>query len=96
MSGPAFDGLSYEEVDALFPAMISNGIVTSLLDILFLGITLLFVARGVSGGIEKVAVYLMPTFFVLLLGITIYGFFGGAMEQTFAYLFTFEPEKAHA
>ena len=93
VSGPAFDGVPYEEVEALFPAMIGNGPVTSLLDLLFLGVTLMFVARGVSGGIEKVAVYLMPIFFVLLLGITIYGFFGGAMEQTIAYLFTFEPAK---
>ncbi|MEQ5786792.1 sodium-dependent transporter [Erythrobacter sp. NFXS35] len=93
VTGPAFDGLSYEEVDALFPAMIGNGTATSLLDLVFLAVTLVFVSRGVSGGIEKVAVYLMPTFFVLLLGITIYGLFGGAMEQTFAYLFSFEPEK---
>lgn len=93
VSGPAFDGVPYEEVEALFPAMIGNGPVTSLLDLLFLGVTLLFVARGVSGGIEKVAVYLMPIFFVLLLGITVYGFFGGAMQETFAYLFTFEPQK---
>ncbi len=93
ISGPAFDGVPYEEVEALFPAMIGNGPITSLLDLLFLGITLMFVARGVSGGIEKVAVYLMPIFFALLLGITIYGFFGGAMQETFAYLFTFEPQK---
>lgn len=93
LAGPAFDGMAYEQVDALFPAMIGDGTVTSLLDLVFLGITLFFVARGVSGGIEKVAVYLMPTFFVLLLGITIYGFFGGAMQETFAYLFTFEPQK---
>lgn len=93
LTGPAFDGMTFEAVDALFPAMISDGLTTGLLDVMFLIVTLFFVARGVSGGIEKVAVYLMPTFFVLLLGITIYGFFGGAMEQTFDYLFTFEPEK---
>lgn len=93
VSGPAFDGMSFEQVDALFPAMIENGPVTAMLNVLFLGITLFFVARGVSGGIEKVAIYLMPMFFVLLIAITIYGFFGGAMNETFAYLFTFEPDK---
>jgi Na+-dependent transporters of the SNF family len=64
VTGPAFDGVPVEEVEALFPAMIGDGMITSMLDLLFLGITLVFVARGVSGGIEKVAVYLMPTFFV--------------------------------
>lgn len=93
LTGGAFAGSSVAEVEAIFPAMIGNGTVTSLLNLVFLGITLFFVARGVSGGIEKVAVYLMPAFFVLLLGITIYGMFGGAMAQTVDYLFTFEPEK---
>ena len=64
-----------------------------MLNLIFLAITLFFVARGVSGGIEKVAVYLMPLFFVLLVGITIYSLIGGASQETFDYLFTFEPEK---
>lgn len=93
LTGPAFEGVSYETVEAIFPAMIGDGLTTSLLDLLFLIITLFFVARGVSGGIEKVAVYLMPTFFVLLVGITIYGLMGGAVAETMSYLFTFEPAK---
>ncbi|MFN4039779.1 MAG: sodium-dependent transporter, partial [Erythrobacter sp.] len=93
LTGPAFEGVSYETVEAIFPSMIGDGLTTSLLDLLFLAITLFFVARGVSGGIEKVAVYLMPTFFVLLLGITIYGLLGGAVDETLGYLFTFEPAK---
>lgn len=93
ISGPAFASSSVEEVEAIFPAMISDGTTTSILNLSFLLVTLFFVSRGVSGGIEKVAVYLMPAFFVLLVGITIYGLFGGAMSQTVDYLFTFEPEK---
>ena len=95
-SGPtsgAFAGSTFEQVDALFGAMVSDGLSTSLLDLVFLSVTFVFVARGVSGGIEKVAVYLMPTFFFLLVAITIYGLFGGAMARTVDYLFTFEPEK---
>lgn len=93
LTGPAFEGLSFEQVDAFFGGMVSDGLTTSALHLLFLAITAFFVARGVSGGIEKVAVYLMPIFFVLLVGITIYGLFGGALEETTDYLFTFEPEK---
>lgn len=92
-SGGAFSNLTASEVEGIFPAMISNGPITVILDIVFLAITLFFVARGVSGGIEKVAVYLMPAFFVLLVGITVYGLFGGEMGRTFSYLFTFEPER---
>ncbi len=91
--GGAFAGSTVEQVEGLFPAMIADGMTTSILNLVFLGITIFFVARGVSGGIEKVAIYLMPAFFLLLVGITVYGMFGGAMAQTLDYLFTFEPEK---
>lgn len=93
VSGPAFQGVPFAEVEALFPAMIGDGPMTVGLNIAFLLLTLVFVARGVSGGIEKVAVYLMPTFFVLLIAITIYGLFTGESAQAITYLFTFEPEK---
>ena len=93
ITGPAFQGVPYAEVEAIFPGMIGDGTTTVILNIAFLVLTLFFVARGVSGGIEKVAVYLMPTFFVLLLAITIYGLIRGDMSQTFSYLFTFEPDK---
>ena len=95
-SGPAsgaFAGQSFETIDSFFGAMTSSGWATGLLDIAFLGVTVFFVARGVTGGIEKVAVYLMPAFFVLLLGITVYGMFGGALGRTVDYLFTFDPTK---
>ncbi len=54
----------------------------------FMGLTLFIVARGVHGGIEKAATWLMPAFFVLLVGITIYGAFAGNMGEAAAFLFT--------
>ena len=54
----------------------------------FMGLTLYIVARGVSSGIEKAATYLMPMFFVLLVGITIYGAIVGDLTDTLAFLFT--------
>lgn len=93
IAGGALAGLSVDEVEAVFPSMISNGGLTVGLDLLFLLATLFFVIRGVSGGIEKAAVYLMPAFFILLLAITIYGAFGGGFGEAVTYLFTFEPEK---
>jgi len=92
-SGGAFEGRDPAEIEALLPAMFGNGPLLVGLDALFLAITLYFVMRGVSGGIEIMAVWLMPVFFVLLVAITIYGLTGGGVERTFAYLFTFEPAK---
>jgi NSS family neurotransmitter:Na+ symporter len=93
LTGGAFAGQTAEHIEGLFPAMIGSAGWTVGMDALFLGITLYFVARGVSGGIEVVANWMMPAFFILLLGITVYGAFGGAFGRAFDYLFTFEPEK---
>ncbi len=91
--GGAFSGVPVAEIEGLFPALITNGWLAVTLNFLFLLATYFVVVRGVSGGIEIAAVWLMPAFFVLLVGITIYGAFGGAFGQTIDYLFTFEPEK---
>lgn len=92
-AGGAFAGMAAGTVEAMFPAMIADSARASGLCLVYLAITLLFVARGVAGGIEVAAVYLMPAFFALLVGITIYGALGGGMAEAVAYLFTFEPEK---
>jgi len=91
--GGAFEGQSSEAIEALLPELFSNGPMMVGMNAVFLGVTLYFVARGVSGGIEVVANYMMPAFFILLVLITVYGAFGGAFSQTLDYLFTFEPEK---
>ena len=54
----------------------------------FMGLTLYIVARGVSSGIEKAATYLMPMFFVLLVGLVLYGAIEGDIGQAAAFLFT--------
>merc|ERR1711969_300771 len=53
-----------------------------------MGATLFIVARGVHSGIEAAATILMPMFFVLLVGITIYGAIVGDLTDTLAFLFT--------
>ena len=93
VTGGAFAGQSSETIEGLLPNLFANGPMMVAMNALFLGVTLYFVARGVTGGIEIVANYMMPAFFILLVVITIYSAFGGAFSQTLNYLFTFEPEK---
>lgn len=54
----------------------------------FTALTAFVVGRGVHNGIEKAAVWLMPTFFILLAGITIYGAFTGDFAGALEFLFT--------
>ena len=91
--GGAFESRTAEEIEALLPDLFANGPLMVALDAVFLGVTLYFVARGVSSGIEWVAKWMMPAFFILLVSITVYGAFGGAFEESVAYLFTFEWDK---
>lgn len=91
--GGAFANRDAAEIEAILPGLFGDATTMIGVFVLFLGITLYFVARGVSGGIELVAKWMMPAFFVLLIAITVYGAFGGAFGRTLDYLFTFEPEK---
>ncbi len=91
--GSSFQGVPAATVEDLFPQMIANGPVTVALNLLFLAVTMIFVLRGVSGGIEVAAVWLMPAFFILLIAITVYSAFGGAFTETVTYLFTFDFTK---
>ncbi|MEL7445787.1 MAG: sodium-dependent transporter [Pseudomonadota bacterium] len=93
LTGGAFEGRPVEEISALLPGLFGNGQLMVGLNLGFLAITVFFVARGISSGIEWVAVYLMPMFFVLFLGITIYGAFTGNFGEAVAYLFTFDFSK---
>lgn len=96
VSGPfsgAFANLDREQIQGLMPALFANGPLLIGLHALFMAITIFVVARGVHGGIEKVALWLMPGFFVLLLAVTLYAIFTGAMGEAFAFLFTFAPER---
>ncbi|MDT0576675.1 sodium-dependent transporter [Croceicoccus sp. F390] len=93
VAGGAFQGRGPATIETLLPELFGNGLLMVALDALFLGATLFFVARGVSKGIEFVATWIMPAFFVLIVAITIYGAVTGAFIEALAYLFTFEPSK---
>ncbi|MEL7002636.1 MAG: sodium-dependent transporter [Bacteroidota bacterium] len=45
----------------------------SLYGIIFMGMTAFIVSKGISGGIEKAAKFLMPTLLIMIIGLTIYG-----------------------
>lgn len=93
LAGGAFEGRDPDAIKALMPGLFGDGTLMVALNLGFLAVTMFFVARGVSSGIEWVAVYLMPLFFVLFLGITIYGAFTGNFGEAVAYLFTFDFSK---
>lgn len=89
----AFEGQSSDAVSSWFGGLLGNGGLMVGLHAAFFAITFFFVSRGVSRGIEWVATWLMPAFFVLFLAITIYGAFTGGFGEAVTYLFTFDAAK---
>lgn len=55
---------------------------------LFMGLTIFIVSRGLQGGIERVVTILMPIFFLMLVGLSIYSLTTGAAGQAIDYLFS--------
>ncbi|MEE2691675.1 MAG: sodium-dependent transporter [Pseudomonadota bacterium] len=82
-----FAGRSASEAAEAAP--LYNGVVHALLwHTLFMGVTVAIVARGLHGGIERVVTILMPIFFFMLAGLSIYALATGAAGKAIAYLFT--------
>ncbi|MEM9623536.1 MAG: sodium-dependent transporter, partial [Pseudomonadota bacterium] len=61
-----------------------------------LGAACLIIYAGVQRGIERAVSVLMPTLFVLLVGLAIFNVFAGGMAQTLDYLFTPDFSKLSA
>ncbi|MEM8772706.1 MAG: sodium-dependent transporter [Pseudomonadota bacterium] len=54
---------------------------------LFLSITVTVVAQGIRGGIERLVTFLMPIFFLLLVGLSLYALTTGAASEAIGWLF---------
>lgn len=91
--GQAFAGQSAEDVAAYLDALFVDGPRLVLLHLTFIALTMFVVSRGISGGIEKAATILMPAFFLLLLGITVYSLATGATREAVDFLFAFDPAR---
>lgn len=91
--GGAFQGQSAEQVSGYMGGLFGNAPLQIGLHALFMAVTIYIVMRGVTGGIEKIATFLMPAFFILLVCITLYSLTTGDAGAAFAFLFSFQPER---
>ncbi len=93
LTGGAMQGYSVDRVQSILPALQADENQMLAMHAIFMALTVMAVGRGVSSGIEKVAVWLMPIFFLLLIAITVYGAFTGAFGAALTFLFDFEPAR---
>lgn len=85
---PAFDGMSQSSVTGMMGELFSSPGQLILQHAIFMGITLAIVAVGVTSGLERAARILMPSFFVLLVSLTVYGAFTGEFGRAVSFMFT--------
>ncbi|MBX9617445.1 MAG: sodium-dependent transporter [Caulobacteraceae bacterium] len=84
----AYAGQSVDQIRQMMPTLFANPYLLVGLQLAFVVVTVWIVARGVKGGIEAAATWMMPAFFFLLIGITIYAAFIGDFAAAVTYLFT--------
>ncbi|MEM6534901.1 MAG: sodium-dependent transporter [Pseudomonadota bacterium] len=88
-SDPAAEAVTLADVAASnFGAAISDRGTMLFWLAVFVGVNVFIVARGVKNGIERAATILMPSFFVLLIGILIYALTLGDSGKAASFLLT--------
>ena len=82
-----FSGATADEVGAVFDGLLASPESLLAWHTIFMVMTMLVVARGVKGGLEKAVRFLMPALFILLLIMVGYAMNTGAFSQGLSFLF---------
>lgn len=83
-----FSGANADQVGALFKDFIGDPGSVLVWHTIFMVMTMIVVARGVRGGLEKAVTFMMPTLFVLLLILVAYSMSLGAFGEGLDFLFS--------
>ncbi|MDQ7090923.1 MAG: sodium-dependent transporter [Methylococcales bacterium] len=83
----SFSGGTVDTIGALYQGLIDSPVQQVFWHSLFIVATMLIVARGIQGGLEKSVRFLMPTLFVLLILLVGYAMTTGYYQQGLDFLF---------
>jgi NSS family neurotransmitter:Na+ symporter len=89
----SFDGKTDDQVRGMMTDLFSSPIKQITLHFFFMGLCFGIVRAGVSKGIEKWSNILMPTFFVILVGLLTYSFTTPGFQDAITFLFSFKYDK---
>ncbi len=91
-----FTNASPQAVELAFNNFLADPLLLIAFHTLFMIMTLVVVARGVTRGLELAIRLMMPTLFLLLLILLAYGVNSGGFAQAVAFLFTFNFDQLRA
>ena len=86
----AFLGVAGEGAQAVFDGLLADPWSLTLWHTLFMAVTVMIVARGIHGGLEVAVMWLMPAFFILLVGMVLYA--AAAADFMAGLKFMFAPD----
>lgn len=88
-----FDGATGGSTGAVFNDFLASPLELIGWQTLFMVLTIWIVSRGITAGVEVAIRWLMPTLFVMLVGLLIYAFTTEGIGDALTFMFSFEPEK---
>lgn len=91
-----FEGASPDEIGGLFGGLLGSPVSLLLWHTLFMALTVFVSASGVRHGLERAVTLLMPTLFVLLVILMIYGMTTGHFGDAVAFMFDTDFSKLTA
>ena len=86
----------FDSVNKAFGEVATDGWTSTFWAAMFMLITILIVAAGVGGGIERACGRLMPTLFILILIMVVYGMFKPGFTEAVSFVFKPDPHKLKA
>lgn len=89
----AFNHQTVDGVKGILTTLVSDPEKLLAWHTLFMALTILSVAKGVKGGIEKTVTFLMPALFVLLILLVGYAMSSGGFDQAIEFMFTPDADK---
>ena len=92
-SSGIFNHQTVDGIKGIFTSLVSDPEKLLAWHTIFMALTVLAVARGVKGGIEKTVTFLMPALFALLIFLVFYGMTSGGFEQAIDFMFTPDADK---
>ncbi len=88
-----FDGISGDDGHRQFAAFMGSPLEVIVWHTLFMAISVAVVVRGIAHGIERLATYLMPCMFVILLVLLAYSMTTPEFGQSMSFMFNFNYSK---
>jgi len=91
-----FEGASPDQIGGLFGGLLGSPVSLLIWHTMFMAMTVFVSASGVRHGLERAVTFLMPTLFLLLVILMIYGMTTGHFAEAFAFMFNTDFSKLSA